>query len=79
MTRLATPIFDHARPEFFYQFLIYVNLYQYAKYQPISLISFRVWLIKKSYNRIGWEHFDPYLRNKNFPKYGIGAGVQKII
>ena len=27
----------------------------------------------------GGEHFGPYLRNKNFPKYGICAGSQQII
>ena len=26
-----------------------------------------------------WEHFCPYLRNKNFPKYRICAGTQQII
>ena len=25
-----------------------------------------IWLIKKSCNLISWEHFGPYLRNKNF-------------
>ena len=30
-----------------------------------------IWLIKGSCNLTGWEHFGPYLRNKNFPKYGI--------
>ena len=33
---------------------------------------------KKSYNLIGWEHFGPYLRSQNFPKYGICAGIQQI-
>ena len=28
----------------------------------------KIWLIKKSWNLIGWEHFGPYLKNKNFPK-----------
>ena len=27
-----------------------------------------IWLIKKSCNLIGWEHFGPYLGNQNFPK-----------
>ena len=30
----------------------------------------------ESCNLIGWEHFGPYLRNKNFPKYWICAGTQ---
>ena len=38
-----------------------------------------IWLIKKSCNLIGWEHFGPYLRNKNFPKNGICAGTHQII
>ena len=79
MTGLATPIFDRVYPKNFYQFLIYVNLYQHAKYQLISLISFGVWSIEESYNRIGWQHFDTYLRNKNFSKYGICAGTQQMI
>ena len=37
-TRLATPTFDHSRPNFFDQLLIYANLYQYVKNQAISLI-----------------------------------------
>ena len=30
-------------------------------------------------NLIGWEYFGPYIKNKNFPKYGIYAGMQKIL
>ena len=37
----------------------------------------KVWLIKKSCNLIGWEHFVPYVRNKNFPKYGLCTGTQQ--
>ena len=37
-----------------------------------------IWFIKKSYNLIGWEHFGPYLINKNFPKYRICAGTWQI-
>ena len=33
VTRLATPIFDHAHPRIFKQLLIFVNLYQHAKNQ----------------------------------------------
>ena len=36
-------------------------------------------LIKKSCNMIGLEHFGPYPKNKNFPKYAICAGPQQII
>ena len=38
-----------------------------------------IWLIKKSCNLIGWEHFGTYLRNKDPPKYGICTGAQEII
>ena len=38
MTRLATPIFDHAHPKNFDQHLIFVNLYKHAKNEDISSI-----------------------------------------
>ena len=38
MTRLGTPISDHAHFKIFAQLLIYVNLYQQAKMLAISLI-----------------------------------------
>ena len=38
MTRLAKPISGHAHQKTFDQFLVYVNLYQHAKNQAISLI-----------------------------------------
>ena len=41
VTRLATPI-----QKFFDQLLIYMNLYQHAKNQAISLIFLEIWLIK---------------------------------
>ena len=51
----------------------------------ISLISlwdtanFRVLrLIEKSRNLIGQEHFGPYLRNQNFPKYEICSSIQEL-
>ena len=40
---------------------------------------FKIWLIKKSYNLIGWEHFNPYFRTKSFPKHGICVGTQQIL
>ena len=63
----------------FDELLIYVNLYQHAKNQAFYWFILKIWLIKKSCNLIGWEHFGAYLRNKNFPKDGICAGTQKII
>ena len=66
-------------PKFFYQLLIYVNLCQHVKIRLFHWFVLEIWLIKKSCNLIGWEHFGPYLRNKNFSKYGICAGTQQII
>ena len=36
-------------------------------------------MIKKPCNLIGREHFGPYLRNKNFPKYEICARTENNI
>ena len=63
----------------FDQLLVYVNLNQHAKNQAISFICSGDMVEKKSCNLIGLENFGPYLRNQNFPKYGIGAGKQQII
>ena len=40
---------------------------------------FKIWLIKKFCNLIGWEHFNPYFRTKSFPKHGICVGTQQIL
>ena len=40
MTRLATPIFDHAHQKICDQLLVHANLYKHARYQDISLICF---------------------------------------
>ena len=57
----------------------------HTKNQFISLISswdtdnFRALrLIEKSLNLIGQEHFGPYLRNQNFPKYEICSTIQQL-
>ena len=57
----------------------------HTKNQFIPLISswdtvnFRVLrLIKKCRNLIGQEHFGPYLRNQNFPKYEICSSIQQL-
>ena len=57
----------------------------HTKNQFIPLISswdtpnFRVlWLIEKSRNLIGQEHFRPYLTNQNFPKYEICSSIQQL-
>ena len=51
---------------------------RHTKNQFISLICFwdtanfrALRFIEKSHNLIGHEHFGPYLRNQNFPKYEI--------
>ena len=58
---------------------------RHTKNQFITLISlwdkanFRVLrLIEKSHNLIGLEHFGPYLRNQNFPKYEICLSIQQL-
>ena len=38
MTRLSTPVFEHAHPKIFDELLIYVDFYKYAKTQAILLI-----------------------------------------
>ena len=70
---LTTPI-----PKFFDQHLIYVNLINMQKIRLFHWFVLEIWLIKKSCNLIGGEHFGPYLRNKNFPNYWICAGTQQI-
>ena len=39
MTRLATPIFDHAHPKIFNQLLIFVIMYQHAKSKFIASVD----------------------------------------
>ena len=54
------------------------NLWICINMQKSSLFHWfilEIWLFKKSWNLIGWEHFGPYLRN-NFPKDRICAGTQ---
>ena len=79
VTRLATPILTLPTPKFFGQPLIYVNLCEHKKIRQFHWFALEIWLIKKSCNVIVREHFGPYLRNKNFPKYEICAGTQQII
>ena len=42
-------------------------------------VVMEIWLFKKCCNLIGWEDFSPYLRNKNFPKYGICVGTHRRV
>ena len=63
----------------FDQLLVLVNLYQDAKNQPISLICSGDMVDKKILQSDWLRTFTPYLRNKNFSKYEICAGIQPII
>ena len=51
---------------------IYINI---QKIRLFHWFVLEIWLIRKSCNLIGWEHFGSYLRNQNLPKYGICAGT----
>ena len=62
----------------FDQRLIFVSLHV-QKIKLFHWFVLEIWLIKKSCNLIGWEHFGLYLTNKHFPKYGICAGTRQII
>ena len=48
------------------------------KISPFYWFVLEIWLVKKSSNLIGWEHFGPYLMHQNFPKCEICAGTQQI-
>ena len=48
------------------------------KIRLFNWFDLEIWLIKKSYNVIGWDDFEPYLSNKNFHKYGICAEKQQM-
>ena len=55
-------------------FIKFQFMWIFTNMQKIRLFHYfvlEIWLIKKSCNLIGWEHFSQYLRNKNFPKYGM--------
>ena len=80
MTKLATPISDHAHPNIFwltFNLCGFVSTWKKSGY--FSDLIWNIWLIKKPCNLIGWEHFGLYLRIQNFPKYTICAGMQQII
>ena len=48
-----------------------MNLYKHAKNQAFSSFYCRDIFDFKTCNLIAQEHFGPYLRNRNFPKYEI--------
>ena len=70
VTRLAT----HTQP----CLSKYVNFYTMEKIRLFLGFVLEIWLIKNSSNLIGWEHFGPYRKIKNSPKYGICAGIKQI-
>ena len=74
------PIFEscdqtgHANPKIFWSTF---NLCEFVSTCKKSRYWFamEIWLIKKFCNLIGREHFGPYLKNQNVPKYGICTGT----
>ena len=60
-------------------FLIFVNLYRHTKIKLFHWFVLEKWLIQKSCNMIGWEHFDLYLGKNIFLKYRIWVWTQQII
>ena len=57
----------HQKPVYF----IKISLWDTANFRVL-------WLIEKPCNLIGQEHFGPYLRNQNFPKYEICSSIQEL-
>ena len=75
------PLLTMPNHKIFDQYLIY-SMWTCIHMQKIRLFHSSVteiWLIKKSCNLIGWEHFGPYLRNKNFPYYSIAQEHSKYM
>ena len=73
------PFFTVPTPKFFDQLLLKENLYEHAKNQATSLICSKDMVDSKILHLTGSEHFGPYLKNKNVPKYGICARTLQII
>ena len=53
------------------QFIPLISLWDTANFRVLQLIE-------KSCNLIGQEHFGPYLRNQNFPKYEICSSIKEL-
>ena len=53
------------------RFVLLISLWDTANFRVLQLIE-------KSCNLIGQEHFGPYLRNQNFPKYEICSSIQEL-
>ena len=80
VTRLATSISDdNQTPKNFWSTFNSCEFVSTCKKRLFNDFVLEIWLIKKSCNLIGWEHFRPYLKNQNFLKYEICAGTQEII
>ena len=65
--------------KFFNELLILWICINMQKIRLFHWFFLEIWLIEKSCNLIGWEQFDPHLKNQKFPKYGICARTQQII
>ena len=61
------------------QKLIFLNWYQLAKNQAISLTCSEDFVHLKILNLSGREHFGPYLRNKIFTKHILYTETLQII
>ena len=70
---------DQTGHTYFHQLMIMWICINMQKIRLFHWFVLEIWLIKKSCNLTSWEYFGPYLRNKNFPKYGICAGSQQMI
>ena len=69
MTRLAMPIFHCTHSNTFWStFTLFEFVSICKKIRLFHWFVLKIWLIKKSCNLIDWEHFGPYLRNKNFSR-----------
>ena len=75
VTRLATTIFDFAHPNFFYQSLILVNLYQYANNQFISSLILQIQSILEFCHQNGYTYFLTMLTPKIFNYLLISANL----
>ena len=73
------PDWTHPSQIFLINFLFMWICINMQKIRLFHWFVLKIRLIKKSYNLIDWEHFGPYLRNQNFPKYVICAGTKQII
>ena len=80
MTRLVTSISDHAHSKHFWlTFGLCEFLSKCKKSDYFTDLFWRYGWLKKSCNLIGWEHFGPYLWNKNFAGLDNCRILQRIV